>query len=283
MAVDINAMRKSQSTVAIDLVNDKFTEKMSNIQLLDYIALVLARNMASNIAFKGGWVLRQIMEGHASATKDVDLSAETEKSYDEVKAVLKEIGQLLQARGMIDEFVIKEEIKPTQSGGITMYKDGSIVAGVDVGLHNIHYGVHRYELNYGFDAFTIERMLSDKILAILTRKHFRRTKDLYDVYAISHVFDFSSQKIVEFMKERGVTPEWDNIPFSAVVLEQYEIAWNKLRVQAISTDVEVEKPSFTAAISTFNEIAYKVKEIWLGQDSSVYEWNHNNCGWSVSE
>ena len=116
MAVDINAMRKSQSTVAIDLVNDKFTEKMSNIQLLDYIALVLARNMASNIAFKGGWVLRQIMEGHARATKDVDLSAETEKSYDEVKAVLKEIGQLLQARGMIDEFVIKEEIKPTQSG-----------------------------------------------------------------------------------------------------------------------------------------------------------------------
>lgn len=108
MAVDINAMRKSQSTVAIDLVNDKFTEKMSNIQLLDYIALVLARNMASNIAFKGGWVLRQIMEGHARATKDVDLSAETEKSYDEVKAVLKEIGQLLQARGMIDEFVIKE-------------------------------------------------------------------------------------------------------------------------------------------------------------------------------
>ena len=52
---------------------------MSNIQLLDYIALVLARNMASNIAFKGGWVLRQIMEGHARATKDVDLSAETEK------------------------------------------------------------------------------------------------------------------------------------------------------------------------------------------------------------
>ena len=30
------------------------------------------------------------------------------KSYDEVKAVLKEIVQLLQARGMIDEFVIKE-------------------------------------------------------------------------------------------------------------------------------------------------------------------------------
>lgn len=69
MAVDNNVMRKSQSTVAIDLVNDKFMEKMSNIQLLDYIALVLARNMASNIAFKGGCVLRQIMEGHTMGNK----------------------------------------------------------------------------------------------------------------------------------------------------------------------------------------------------------------------
>ena len=97
---------------------------------------------------------------------------------------------------------------------------------------------------------------------------------LENCYVLINVFGCSEKYILE-IERYGFPKEQLKQDNDYYIIKEEELD--------ISTDVEVEKLSFTAAISTFNEIAYKVKEIWLGQDSSVYEWNHNNCGWSVSE
>lgn len=90
--------------------------------------------------------------------------------------------------GYVANYSIKEEIHERMSGGIDFYaEDGHKVLGVDVGLHDISYGIKHYNLEFtDVDAFTVERMLSDKLIAITTRKRFRRTKDLYDLYAITN-------------------------------------------------------------------------------------------------
>ena len=59
--------------------------------------------------------------------------------------------------GFIASYKIKEGISDRMSGGIAMYgADGHKVLGVDVGLHDISYGIKHYNLRFTeVDAFTV--------------------------------------------------------------------------------------------------------------------------------
>ncbi len=118
-------------------------------------------------------------------------------------------------------------------------------------------GVQRYDLSIAsLDGFEIERMLADKIIAILSSKRFRRTKDLYDFYIIVWSFDFDLRKLCSYIDRRGGAA-WDNIPFSDVVLEQYQQAWERLDLVGSQTGKALFKNEFSEVLETFYQKAYK--------------------------
>lgn len=172
--------------------------------------------------------------------------------------------------GYVGSYNIKEDIQERVSGGVDFYSvDGRKVLGVDVGLHNISYGIQHYNLSFTeVDAFTIERMLSDKLIAIITRKRFRRTKDLYDFYAITNFFDVDLKKLSEFIELRGGA-EWQNLPFNDDVLVQYKHAWDKLDLQSFNSNGIIDKPEFNDALRRFSIIATAICE-----KLPVTKWEH---------
>lgn len=113
-------------------------------------------------------------------------------------------------------------------------------------------------------------MLSDKLIAILTRKRFRRTKDLYDFYAITQFFDVDLKKLYELITIRGGA-EWQNIPFNPTVIEQYQHAWDKLDLRAFGGSGAIAKPDFDVALDRFYEIALTLKD-----GNASYKWEHEN-------
>lgn len=244
----------------------------SEQEMLDYMVLVLARQMTCDAAFKGGYMLNQLLGGASRRTRDIDFSIAEEENYKDVKRILTGIAEKFLEIGLIADYRVKEDIAPKQSGGIDFYDaSGAKSLGVDVGLHNISYGVRHYNLAFAdIDAFTIERMLSDKIIAILTRKRFRRTKDLYDVYAITQFFDVDLQKLYEFINIRGGA-EWQNIPFNPTVIEQYQHAWDKLDLRAFGGSGTIAKPEFDVALDRFYELALTLKN-----GDACYKWEHEN-------
>lgn len=229
-------------------------------ELLDYMVLVLSRFMSCSVAFKGGYMLNQLLKGYSRMTHDIDFSIAQKGDYDAVKVVLQQIALKFEEHGLIFSFKIKEEIAEKMSGGIDMYaEDGHKILGVDVGLHNISYGVKHYDLTFtSVDAFTVERMLADKLTAITTRKRFRRTKDLYDFYAITNFFDVNMQKLAEYIELRSGA-EWDNIPFDDDVLVQYKMAWDKLDLRNAETGAKIEKPEFDVVLGRYYALALAVK------------------------
>lgn len=271
---------ETENEAAVDLCMDEIAAQTDS-DLLDYVALVIARNMASRVAFKGGWMLNQIFNGKSRRTKDVDLSVSRTGDYDAIKIILARIAELLFRRGKIAYFKIKEDISPTSSGGITCYNaDNEIVIGVDVGLHDISYGVKHYTTKVEVDAFTTERMLSDKLLSVLSRKRLRRIKDLYDIYALCYAFDFDGNKILECAVNRGMEPEWENIPFSSAALSEMEKAWDKLVIVSMGKErLAVEKPDFSDAVYVFNIFAERLKEAAVYGKTGSLVWNHNLGGW----
>lgn len=247
-------------------------ENPTNQDMLDYMALVTARFLNCQKAFKGGYMLNQLIADNSRMTHDIDFSIMKQEHYEDVKAVLKKLGEYFISKGLASSFRVKEDITETSSGGIDIYRDGirgsEKILGIDIGLHSLSYGVTEYNISIGqVQGFEIERMLADKLTAILSRKRFRRTKDLYDFYAITNLFDVDCAKVYRYTEIRG-NAEWNNIPFNDIVLSEYEKAWGKLQLVS-PNNLAIIKPSFEDAIQRFYAISIPLKD-------NIYDirWDH---------
>lgn len=231
-----------EDRVECNSIGFPITPESSNEEILDWIMCSICSKIdVSRAAFKGGYLLTKIMPpGVARATEDIDFSISEPDYYEVVKNAISEIGtQLVQAH-VIDSFEVKENIAERMSGGIKFRRNSNqtIDLGIDVGLHPLNYGVKLDIINgFNIQRFTVERMLSDKISTIYSRKRFRRTKDLYDVYILSEYFDIDLGDLLDNINTRGVI-EWERSPFKEEVSAEYEKAYNKLHVNGVTASDE---------------------------------------------
>lgn len=246
-------------------------DKSDSQGLLDYMVSVICRRLQTPKAFKGGYLLNQLLKEQSRMTHDIDFSISDEAGYEQVKQILQEIAEVFLKNDIIADYKIKPTITQTSSGGVDFYDSlGAKMLGVDVGLHSLAWGITSYNFEFvTTDGFSIERILSDKLMAILSRKRFRRTKDLYDFWVITNNFDFDYQKLCDFVGRRGGA-EWDNIPFNDTVLIQYEKAWSKLILQTPTHGV-LEKPPFNVVLERFYYVALAMKSKECHQS-----WSHDS-------
>lgn len=233
-------------------------------EYLDYMVLELVREFGNKLAFKGGYMLTKLMRNTARQTTDIDFSILSDDIYEQIKIKLWSICNHLQSTGVIDKYVIKDNIAHFMSGGADMYKNGRKVLGVDVGWHDISYGTVIRSIDVcDVNSFKVERMLADKITAILSRKRFRRPKDLYDLYCISECMEFDAKIVQEYILKRtdGKGADWQNYPFNEKVLIEYEKAYNSLQLESIYSNVILERPTFDTVIGRFDVIAVRVKTV----------------------
>ena len=122
--------------------------------------------------------------------------------------------------------------------------------------------------------FSIERILSDKLTAILSRKRFRRPKDLYDFYIITNAFDIDLKKLTDYLYLRTSPEElWSTYPFNDDVLHQYKNAYDKLSVTTINKTT-IQKPDYSVVIARVSDIAVAVLQ------QHYTKWSHTE-GWCV--
>ncbi|MCM1172519.1 MAG: nucleotidyl transferase AbiEii/AbiGii toxin family protein [Clostridium sp.] len=261
--------------------NDDNTDKWvelpdnpTNQDMLDYMVLVIARYVSCDKAFKGGYMLNQLLPSESRMTHDADFSIAKKEDYDEIKNILVKIAQKFKKNGLIKTYKVKDEITETSSGGIDIYDmQGVKILGVDVGLHDISWGVKSYDFKIVTSkAFEVERMLSDKVTAITTRKRFRRTKDLYDVFVITSNFDFDYKKLQQYVAMHD-TVQWENLPFSEEILVQYEHAWDKLILTNMLGE-NLNKPAFNIVLKRYYDIAMSLK-----YDEIHEKWQHTLLSW----
>lgn len=246
---------EDSKTTSVDKMVVEDTSETSITSVLDEMALVLSRLFGDRLAFKGGYMLSKMMPEVARQTTDVDFSIQTSDIYASLIDAMNHIGEHFIEKGYIKNYIVKDTVQPNRSGGMDMYAaDGSKVLGIDVGWHDITFGTTTTNINIGeVRAFTVERMLADKVTAILSRKRFRRPKDIYDLYCITNCFDFDANLVNDYILKRteGVGAEWQNYPFNETVVREYEHAYNLLVVKSVETSVPLVKPSFEFVLDRF--------------------------------
>lgn len=237
---------------------------------MDYMVETLVRVFGDKLAFKGGYMLTKLMPNTARQTTDIDFSIGDSELYHGLLKTLEVIGDHFVDEGYISSYKIKNEIREFMSGGMDMYSStGEKILGIDVGWHDISFGVTTTKIDIcELSAFMIERMLADKITAILSRKRFRRPKDIYDLYCISNCFNFNTLLINEFIIKRtqGVGADWNNFPFKEDVIIEYKKAYDKLILTSMYKNVSLNKPDFYEVMKRFNTICEQLlknkKSFW---------------------
>ena len=240
-------------------------------EILDWIMIKLCTELdVREMAFKGGYMLSKLLpENEVRGTRDIDFSIMTKNYYEDIKRVMAAIGEELFKLGVVSSYEIKPTVEPTMSGGVNYYMaDETKHIGIDVGLHDISYGVHSVTVTgQAVNAFTPERMLSDKISAMFTRKRFRRSKDLYDLYVITNTFDVDLNVLTELIAKRGEL-DYGLSPLRDEIMDGYKHAYDMLDINVNNTDIgnTVRKPSFEEVIDRARVI--------INNLNTQYHWNH---------
>lgn len=235
--------------------------------ILDYIMIFLCERIDIKLSvFKGGYVLTKLMPDEARMTEDIDFSISEEHQYYDIIPVLEDLGNDLIRLGVVTGYEVKPTIGERSSGGIHMMTPGNIPdLKIDIGWHDLSWGVSSWSC-VGFDCkrFEVERMLSDKISAVYSRKRFRRTKDIYDFYILTNNFDVSLPKLKEYIIKRGLI-DWNADPFREEVVTQYAKAYDKLTVATCDGRI-ITKPEL-------DKILLRLRDFMDNYGNNVV-WNH---------
>ena len=246
-----------------------FKEINSNIASM---VLTLLRIFGNESAFNGGYMLKKLIPDCARQTQDIDFSAQSSELYQSLINTMIAVGTRFVKAGIISNFKIRQTIVPHYSGGMYMYNaSGAKILGIDVSWSDTLLGTTKTIIDIGeVSAFEVERMLADKIAATLSRKRFRRSKDIYDVFCITNCFDADLNKIRNYLVIRNVTVAWNNFLFSETVINDLKNAYDRLILESVYSDTVLEKPEFSSILGRFNaiclDVIYKEKTIWSSKD-----------------
>lgn len=203
------------------------------------------------IVLKGGFRLIQTLE-RSRTTQDIDFSIDKGDGWknlqDAIRASVDSLGSEM------CEIVSIREPQETMSAKIEiLIKPISTVIGIDASWEPIKVGAMKLNiLGVSINAYTLCHVLSDKYCAMFSKKRFRRTKDLYDIYNILSNSDIDYAEFDDVVKHNRNQIDWERTPIRDDVIKEYEKAWNKLVVRTIGHNhaaVTIQKPDFSSAFS----------------------------------
>lgn len=220
-------------------------------EVLDYIFLSLcARVSVASLQLHGGYLMNKLLPNTSRATTDLDISICEKEQYNHIISTLKEIAEQMQSEGIISNYRYKETVSTECTGGVDLYRvNGKSKVGLDIGIRQEKF-LTVYNINPIGDVlgFSIERMLCDKLRAVYSKTRLRRVKDLYDIYIIVTSFDIDMHKVKDVLHVEG-TLDMEECPMKQVILEEYEVAYSKLRVEALYGTPTRRKPEFQECIN----------------------------------
>lgn len=257
--------------VPVSSISDCGYDLTDKQQRLNHLVVIATEALHEKMALKGGYLLSHILGNRGRRTQDVDLDVLDQKVYDYFLPTITELCEFYKEHGLADEYKIRTDLSGDKSGGFAIYKDNKIILKCDICSENLSYGINVVTIEgKELTAFSPERILADKIMALLSEKRYRRAKDIYDVYCITDMYQCDARLINMYMRKRlaNTAGVWDEFPYTEETLMKMERAYSKLKLMNIS-DVAIPKPSWDEVANRFMIFAEKVKS-----PNEPYIWNN---------
>lgn len=258
----------------------------NNKELSDYEILLFMANKifevtnGRNVVLKGGLALldRIIIcnPGLERVTRDIDLSIADEGTYD---IIFSNILVIFNDNNIGLTFVINKHRGRRGAGegydfDVSTSYGSKHKLGIDMQIaqNGVIFTVPGNNIRLAtYDSYS---MLVDKISAVSSERIFRRTKDIYDIYALSILQDYSLNELVyRIMLKRPELRENAICMFRHDTIEKLAYAYDKL-------DGINMKPDFNVVYrTTSNFVAGAIIGLKGKADKSEYIWKRGTNNW----
>lgn len=228
------------------------------------------------MVLKGGFRLIQTLE-NSRVTQDIDFSIDKEKGWENLQAAIRASVDSLGSE--MCEIVSTRDPQETMSAKIEiLIKSLDSVVGIDASWEPIEVGTVKLNImGIDIDAYTLCHVLADKYCVIFSKKRFRRTKDLYDIYNILSNFSIDYAEFDDVVRHNRNQIDWERTPIRDDVIKEYEKAWNKLTISVIEDDLQktlATKPDFKKVFETV--CAFILEYLSMKGGTIKGYWDRNN-------
>lgn len=160
------------------------------------------------VVFKGATVLRVALGncdiGMRVGTKDLDMD------WVGHTPTMVELENLMDnALKCIDAICVPvRTLAPHRAAGFRVFRNRQVLFDIDINVTvNPFVCVYATPAGVRFNGASLKKMLADKLSTVSSRLVFRRCKDMYDLYLLSHLRGFKTLEIKEILTNQGVALE----------------------------------------------------------------------------
>lgn len=206
------------------------------------------------------------LDVYMRSTHDIDLHVNSESAWQSFK---RDIVQILNSNQYGVQYrVTKFKNRSTTSDSIALvalYNGVEYNLKIDMNVSPFNTITLTYLKSTGMSAYDCDTMIADKISAICSQKVYRRSKDLYDLYVLSQIRQYSLSSLVNHIKVKR--PEFFTSGVNMLVLQNYaslEHAYSKYKGI-------LNKPSFEVVFKVCSSFIYPFFN--LGSINRNLYWN----------
>lgn len=221
----------------IDKLKQEASEKKKATVIDMYFDLFvkMAEGIHDKVFLKGNILLNKLLPNSARTTQDLDFSVINPAIFNEyIKPRFIAFAEQVIDNGLADHYTVKE-MRDGNTGTISLYNGKELVYNIDVGnTKGLYCGIIEYTFNGTMVlGSSIDKILCDKLKAILSSRRLHRKKDLYNIYVIvKSDLKFELNKVYELMIESSpdgyVKELLRNYPFTEKGTADLNGAWGSL-------------------------------------------------------
>ena len=183
------------------------TSSIENMNIL-YNIMARLHKAGHPFVFKGTLVLRQLIQENTNLmtsrlSKDTDGDWTGEKiTSSELLDIINSILGEIEQKGLIAKII--REPTEKRSAGFVICRDEIELFGIDISFKRNDWCVE-YKLTDtdSYMGATKNKMYADKMCAVSERSVYRRAKDIYDLFILSHVSGFKISELKDIVREIG--------------------------------------------------------------------------------
>lgn len=200
------------------------------ITLKDFVRAIGNSKFKRQIILKGGLNLEVALIKYnspinARPTVDADFQLFSEDILESLLAEIPHLESQLNLKYKV--FDRRGLDKTPNSDSITIETDLGVKFEVDINISKYKVDVEVFDIEYPL-GYSMESMLADKLKVFYSKKIYRRSKDLYDLYLLSVAKNFkliATKSVILDKWENTVFPE---MPLHSANLDDLKYAYNKL-------------------------------------------------------
>lgn len=239
-----------------------------DVKCLDRIATEIVNTVQDDITFYGSYALMLMFPEWAmpGTLTGIEADVSDNRTYKMVTGTISKVCDEFVSEGIIEDYRVKDSVQVLFPGGVDLYLHDQRKISIKIGLSSKYSHTTLVQTRIGnVRVYNNNKLLSDRIVTILSNEFDTYAKDVYETYKLIEVGNVDCTEVATCLLENV---DFDEQLASKDALFNDNIGgidvgrWIMMRTDSIYEETSILSP-------TFNSVVYTVSQT-MGEVLAIY-------------